>query len=87
MITMYWVTGHTDIPGNALANTLAKPSTLKKLPTHGNTCSFFLRRVIRASRLQESVDRWMRHPAKVKNYIGPFHTKPDNIFTIGNCQF
>jgi len=37
--------------------------------------------------MQEWGNRWMRHPAKEKNYIGTFRTKPDNIFTSGNRQF
>jgi hypothetical protein len=37
--------------------------------------------------VQEWGDWWMRHPAKGQNYIGNFCTKPDNIFSSGNCQF
>jgi ribonuclease HI len=86
-IIVQWVPGHTEVPGNKLADKLAKKSTLEKPPTYYNTSLSYPKRVTRTAKMQEWGDWWMRHPAKGKNYVGTFHTKPNNIFTYGNCQF
>jgi ribonuclease HI len=86
-ITVQWVPGHTDVPGNELADKLAKKATLEKPPTYYHTSLSYLKRVTRAAKMQEWGDWWMRHPAKGKNYVGTFRTKPDQIFTSGNRQF
>ena len=44
-ITVQWVPGHTDVPGNELADKLAKKSTLEKPPTYYNTSLSYLKRV------------------------------------------
>jgi hypothetical protein len=86
-ITVQWVPGHTDVPGNTLADKLAKNSTLEKPPTYYNTFLSYLKRVTPAAKMQELGDWWMPYPGKGKTYVGPFCTTPDNIFTCGNRQF
>ncbi|KAF8241651.1 hypothetical protein K440DRAFT_568848, partial [Wilcoxina mikolae CBS 423.85] len=44
-ITVQWVHGHTDVPGNELADKLAKQATLKKPPTYYHTSLSYLKRV------------------------------------------
>jgi hypothetical protein len=44
-ITVQWVPGHTNVPGNVLADMLAKKSTLEKPPTYCNTSLSYLKRV------------------------------------------
>src|ERR1700681_2098676 len=72
--------------GHCLADKLAKKATLEKPPTYYHTSLSYLKRVTRAAKMQEWGERWMRHPAKGKNYVGTFRTKPDQIFTSGNRQ-
>jgi hypothetical protein len=78
---------NTDVPGRELADKLAKKSTLEKSSTYYNTSLSYLKRVTQAAKMQEWGDSWMRHPAKWKNYVGIFCTKPNNIFKSGNHQF
>ena len=85
-ITVQWVPGYTDVPGNVLANKLAKQATLEKPPTYYSTSLSYLKRIMRPAKMQEWGDRWMKYSAKEKNYIGSFKTKSDNIFTSGNHQ-
>jgi hypothetical protein len=49
----YWIPEHTDVPGNKLANKLAKKSTPEKPPTHYNTSLSWLERVTRAAEVHE----------------------------------
>jgi ribonuclease HI len=52
-ISVQWVPGHTDVPGNELADQLGKKFTLKKPPSYYDTSLSYIKRIPRAAKMQE----------------------------------
>ncbi|KAF8242188.1 hypothetical protein K440DRAFT_566092 [Wilcoxina mikolae CBS 423.85] len=87
-IIVQWIPAHTDVPGNELANTVCFQTYRVSFETSLlclNWCNSEIKRELLESLGNNSCR--VLAISKGKNYIGTFCTKPDNIFTSGNCQF
>jgi ribonuclease HI len=79
-ITVYWVPGHTDIPGNDEADMLAKQAASMEPSTPSLvTLSWICHRV----REQHTSDwtSWFDQNPKPKTYAAPFHRRLDDAYT------
>jgi ribonuclease HI len=83
--TIHWVPGHTNIPGNETANTLAKQATTMQ-PTMAPTMSLsWLGRTVWAQHT-EDWETWYATSPRPRTYTAPFPRCLDAAYTGHLCK-
>jgi ribonuclease HI len=79
-ITVHWVPGHTDIPGNDEADAVAKQATSMEPSIPSPVTLSWIRHQVQEQHTSDWMS-WFNQKPKLKMYTMPFHRRLDDAYT------